>query len=530
MNCETCRNNLLEYYDYLLHDKDRHRVHMHLDQCSTCREEYEEVTKTLKDFHRDASTIEIPSSFVENVKAQLPAEKHSTKPTQMRKYKIGIPVVLLITTFMIALFASTSFYYSVLDFTSIDYDHLDRTIAEGYGEEFHMQEEHKGILITITEVVADELATHIYYELENTKDDEIYSIQGGGQFNIENSQEIWSDDHQGWFHMGSHKILSSEQENVERGRLEFPPIEESETIMQLSINSIASLPTEEEYEKLTEMNNSMSYDMKEIQGPWHFEVPIQLMPVNEYDLHDQSVKVEGVEFTFLKLISGPTSTQLNYNFQFDRHEQSMHLDTFSPSALLIDGERFDNFSYMSQYDNTGDYFVVFDSILFEDTNKLSISFDSIRKNNDDSIVIELDETMSFPHEVEFLDSHITLEEFEQGEGQSSVVIKDEYYQGRSHETLFINGVTDNYENHNYSQSSQGIFVDRHGEEHSYYPFNGQMESLDQPLFYTTEYKIGFDSINDDKVTLKEIRIDGYIENIEINKSFPLEQVKLIDDR
>jgi len=489
-------------------------------------EEYDELSRTLEDFRHEANEIDVPENFFDRIESEIPEQKRTAPPSIKWKHLLAVSGLLVVSLFTIAMFTSGSFYYWVLDFTSIEYDPLDRTIAEGYGQELHLIEEHDDIRLTVTEVVADELATHVYYEIENTRGDEIYALQGSG-FIVENWEDIWDElnnDEQLMYElnrMTSHKALTSKHKNIQRGRMELPPIEEKEAIIKLSIETLIPLPSEEELMEMQESGNHISLSLG-ASGPWQYDIPVKKVSVKEYDLYDQTITVEDIEFTFLTLAAGPTGTQLNYRFQFDRHEQSIHLDAFTPSALLIDDERFRHSNWQGQfnyYDTNSGNKVIFEPILFKDTNNLSVTFDSVRKNSQESMTIDLDETMSFPHAVEFLDKYFTIEKLvHEDDHTSSIVIKDDYYEGRTHETFFINGVFEARDIQT-SQSGSAIIVDRHGQEHSSYLTMPQLDLLDEPKYFSTDYEIKFESMDQEPLNLEQIKINGYIENIDINLIF-----------
>ncbi|PYZ93657.1 hypothetical protein CR194_10895 [Salipaludibacillus keqinensis] len=531
MNCETCQSLLLDYYDQNLAKRKNHQIDLHLAQCATCSEEHAELSKVINDFTLEVEAIQTPDEFIEQVQSKLPSEIVTVKPPLSLKYKVGLPVIMGCLLFILALFTSPSFYYTVLDVTSIEYDSLDRTIAEGYGEDLHLVEEQSGIQITITEVVADELATHIYYELENVEGDTNHSINAMSDINIENVEEIWSDLNKSrnssnyYKHRVVNKNLSA-KENRQRGRLELPPIDNKETEIQLTIDSLLELPDEDLVEESTDAFQDY---IGETYGPWSYEIPIQRSQISEYDLSNQTVEVEGTEFTLLGLKTGPTSTHLEYRKDFDIYEPSIHMHMFTPTALYVGNERagFSNwnqrFTHFS-WEDTRDEIVVFEPILFQNINNLEVSFEFLQQNVDTSMVIDLNKEQSFPFEVDFLEGQLTIDEFTNEQDQVSIQVTDEYIEGRTHENLFIYGMSNGRRQDSFYPSSR-IVVDKLGEEYPFQLIIHQWDLLDEPRHYTTEYQ----DLNNKSVDVDQLRIDGYVETIPLDEIFAIENIQEVQE-
>lgn len=532
MNCERCRNSLLDYHHHELADKDLHRISMHIDQCATCKEEYFELSRTLDDFRKEANGIESSDLLVDRVETQLPKQQ-SPRPPINWKQSLSIFSIILVSAFIIAMFTSGKFYYWVLDFTPINYDHLDRTIAEGYGEDLQLIEVDDNLRISITEVVADELATQVYYEIEDLSKEHLYSFQNTYDFNITNAADVWPESYSEQEHyriVQSHTYLPHDEDYILKGRIEFMPIEVSEAELDLVIGSLFQIPEKDDIQH-GDPYRGQHMDLTE--GNWTFSIPVSKSSVREYDLFDQQTEVEGVAFNFHQLKVGPTKTLLKFTQHGQSHKQgqSIHYYGLSPTALYLNDKRFDypnlfnNGYYHGQLNDTFQR-VEFDSIFFENIDQLSFQFENANRNVQDRTEIDLEDgSVDFPYEMNLQDISFTINKTEKNDETISFVINDDYFPGRTHESIHIYPINGNHDQIT-SHNQETLIIDEHGDKHDYLT-EYHMAMLDNPRMYTTKYEFGLKANDGEKLENTQLIIDGYTETIELDHQVEIEQIEII---
>ncbi|WP_280769807.1 DUF4179 domain-containing protein [Salipaludibacillus daqingensis] len=531
MNCEQCRNYLLDYLDKELIKKEYHQVTMHLNQCTTCQEELDELSNTVNDFRSESKLVEVSDNIISRVETQIPKEKQLVKQTLSLKHTLGISSLAVISSFIIALFTSPGFYYWFVDITPMSYDHVERAIAEGYGEELHLVEEDNDIRISFTKVIADELATHLYYEIEDLSKEQLYTFQNIYHINVTNGEDVWPDSlsgNQQQYVSQSHDYLPSDEEYIQKGRIEFMPIEDSQAELELMFDSLIELPDDNE---LNEVDPSQGYSFEQTAGNWSFKIPVAKSPIKEYDLFDQTEEIEGNDFTFRKLSVGPTKTVLAFRQNMIKTSDSMHYHGLAPTALYIDDKRFDYPNPNSRYGYLHAQFqdsferIAFESVYFENLNDLSFQFDFASRSANKRTEIDLDVDQSYPYEVDYLDLSFTIEELSIEDESMTVIIEDKYYPERTHESIHFSTLIE-YRNIETSHHQETVIMDEHGNEHEFI-HEYHMNMIDNPRFFTTKYEMLLEANDGEKIEDSQLIIDGYNETIPLDYQIAIERIEEI---
>ncbi|MCM3719453.1 anti-sigma factor family protein [Fictibacillus phosphorivorans] len=100
--------------------EEEHVFYTHLEECESCKEEYEMLLETLKELQYQNSTIKAPEGFTQAVMAKLPKEKQQIK---WRRWMKRHPALTAAAIFMFFMAASV--------FTS--YNQQDLAVVKGEG-------------------------------------------------------------------------------------------------------------------------------------------------------------------------------------------------------------------------------------------------------------------------------------------------------------------------------------------------------------------------------------------------------------
>ncbi|MFA9557510.1 DUF4179 domain-containing protein [Evansella sp. AB-rgal1] len=519
MDCQTCRDLLVNYVDGDLIEKDKNELVEHIENCSFCANEYQELKKSVAFIKKEASQIYVPPKFFQNV------EKRVKNSTRKKRKNLSVwwvsSVAAIIGFLLIASGLATNGFTEVPawweSYTSKEYDALEKLIEEGYGERLNISVEDNNVRMTITEVVADEMQTVIYYEIEDLQRQERYQLDFQKVI-VENKEQLWdrefNDEISNPRYVSSNMNLHSESEYESRGRIVLSPLDVEEGEIQLSIDTL----------QYTEQSDFSWHDMfnvtvHEIQGSWSFEVPVTKHPVKEYDLNNQLVEIMDSEIRLKALLVGPTNTVLLYHFESNYGEEEV-IDYINVGELRVNGRTYKQnpFHFGTSYNGSSGTVMTnagssFDTIFFEELRKIEIIFDRASVSVFDNVLIPVDSS-NLPYTIHYKDNPITVTEVDMNDEFTTVFVEEELDLDREYELLQLDG-WDHLGRRNSSASVFPAIVDDHGNMYDYeYMF--KMEELDNARMFSVEHMLRFDKTTEDQPILTEIGITGYIKTINLD--------------
>lgn len=475
-----CKEYHKYYIDYLERNLDRPKkidFEMHLYHCQNCQEDlgtFQEVMVSLagkiEDFH-------MPAGFMENVKDRLKAKEKQRQKKSKKRKKMGL-VFASVCALLIAIEVFTGSFTN-LYYTWTEEDEQLRTfLQQGLGKRLNLEAESNGVKIKIKSVIADDIQTLVFYEIEDTDKDNQYIMSYNGGAFVENEYEIMN-----------HKIfprysppdltsdLNNKKKNVYQGKISLLPLIKDEETIKLNITTLQRLSRD-----ASDQNNITGAEPET--GEWNFEIPVTKQPLIEYEL-DQETEVEGMPIRFDKLTIAPTETILDVSIH-DKLEQKwiefLNLDHITINNKMLET---DPYGGRLSYDNGLTFQTSFAPIFGEEPKDINVQFQSVKLTVEDHKTIELDDTKEYPQTFEYAGSTISIDKVEVG-GPTEVVISNHEIENREYERIQFHILDeDGEEISSMEMNSEGVLVDINGIEYDMNKNPVPYEEIDQPRYFFT---------------------------------------------
>ncbi|MCL6573137.1 MAG: sigma-70 family RNA polymerase sigma factor [Bacillus sp. (in: Bacteria)] len=507
-----CKEYHKDYIDYLERTLDRSEkidLEIHIYHCQDCQEDlatFQDVMIIMLNFTERMEDLHVPAGFMENVKDRL-AEKekhrqHKNKKRIRRGLVIaGVFVLLIGIGFFTGVF--TNLYYT---WTEEDHE-LRAFLQQDLGERLNLEVESNGVKIKIKSAIADDVQTLVFYEIEDTEEDNQYVMNAHDGVFVENQYEIMSLEANPRYYPPN--LGKNEEKNVYQGKISLLPLTTDNGTIKLKITNLQKLNSNSSDRNGFSANEEMEYET----GEWNFEIPVTKQPSVEYAL-DQETEVEGIPVRFDKLTIAPTATILKYSINNNQSEKRIELINFDYLEVekkkvkpdLYGGTFFDSPQDM----NWITFQAHFDPLFGEKPKEVKVQFESIYLTVEDQKTIELDASQEYPQTFEYAGSTISIDKVEVGH-PTKVVISNHVIGNRAYESLQFNIVgEDENEISSVEMNSEGVIVDKNGVEYdvkeNLFPF----EEIEQPRYFVTVQGMELHNENTgEKVIPKRMEIYRY---------------------
>ncbi|MCL7748672.1 DUF4179 domain-containing protein [Halalkalibacter alkaliphilus] len=484
MSCKYCESHLIDYIDNKLDAKELKQMEEHLNKSDDCRSEYHAILQVTSSLARESQHINVPADLMEGVREK----GKRTKRKRFSFYRPGAWAAAIVLSFLfISTAVATNGFNDVLDWwkhiTEVQQQRVDQNINHGLGERVNMEELSNNVKVTITDVVADDLQTHIYYEIEDLSREQHYMLDYFGGTKIRSANENWKDDHYQENELRSHMRLYSEQDYVVKGRIGITPLAVEEGTISLQLSELEKVPSLFEEGKSQEI---VPIEERELYaGDWEFDIPIKKHSAIVKDLNVET-EIDGKSVTFSKLTIAPTVTTLQY--QFNNSGRDEQILQYRIKGIIGDGVLYepDNFSvggagstsYGPSYVEVG-----FESMYLSQPDVIQIMIEGshVEVNDNKHFIFDFDQNETF----EYLDTTITIEDIELG-NPTTFELKEEFQPNREYESLFISYLNDNNQPGFASSSNgTGFIMDAAGKVYDLEEYFFRIKELDQPRFFTT---------------------------------------------
>ncbi|MGG3914231.1 DUF4179 domain-containing protein [Rossellomorea vietnamensis] len=510
---EGCHDYQKHYLDYLGRTMDRPEkvdFEIHIYHCTDCQEDlasFQEVTLALAKL---AEETHLPADVMKRVRNRLhqreaQRQKRSKKRKSILLSFAGVFVLLIVAGFVTGGFASLYYSYTEED------EQLRAILQHNLGERLNLEAESDGVKVTIKSVVADDVQTLVFYEVEDLKGENRYMMNPYEGVIIENEYDVMKRDDQSSFYSPprDQEDLHNDKKNVYSGTISLQPVSVDEGTIKLQIVRLMQLnedPSTGEY--------IGGGEMRFAEGGWSFEIPFEKKPSRVHKL-DKKMEVAGIPVRLDQLTIAPTSTVLEYSFQEQEKEGRIDMMTFESiesKDKKWKADQFGGMMYGGYSDNEGwnSYKTAYDTLYFDDPKIVTIRFGSAHLFVKDQKVIKLDVNKELPETIEYLGNTITIDDIKIG-SPTQVTLTHALTKERIYENVnYLHYRTDDEEEHHSLGVSggDGILMDKDGKK--YEPGSYEYEKLDQPRYFETKQTIDFynDGSTED-VLPTELVIDGY---------------------
>ncbi|MGE7119055.1 DUF4179 domain-containing protein [Peribacillus sp. NPDC046944] len=514
MKCKDVQADLLDYLEGVLDEMRTKEMEEHIQECEGCRMEMNGLKQVIASLESGNDSIVVPEDFMTGVRARISITQKGRRtfiPNHRRRVMMGMAAALFLLVFMGTAVATNGFE-SVMDWwkdsTNKQSEQVESYIQQGLGEKVNLVAESNGVKVTITSVVADDIQTLIYYEVEDRKKENKYGINFTEGLKIANQDRDWDKEDDSTFSpINSSSALYSEKDYVYKGELGALPMSADEGTIQLELTKLEKMINQSSEGEGSEGIPGGSNEF--IEGKWHFDIPVKKHPALVYAIKKET-KIEGNPVIFDKVTIAPTATILTYRYRNDNDEKNM--EYLQMASIESDG----TFVYPIMGSGGGggsaagwnSTDATFESLYFDQPKEIRVHMGPASFFVEDSARFEIDPSKELPQTFEYLGSGISIDSIKVGK-PTEVVMTEELKPKRKYETLHF---------HFYDKDGQGSSGNRRDgyyrdkEGHTYKASENfhRLNELEQPRFFSTDHQIEL-STDDGKEPFAPIgiEIEGY---------------------
>ncbi|MBS4220516.1 DUF4179 domain-containing protein [Bacillus sp. FJAT-49711] len=503
--CKEYHKNYIDYFERTLERSKKIDFEMHIYHCQNCREDlgtFQDVilnlTERMEDFH-------VPSHFMDNVKHRLAEnEKHRQQKNKKRRRiaLIFASIFALLTSIGVFTGVFTSFYYT---WTEED-EQLRAFLQHGLGKRLNLEAENNGIKIKIKSVIADDVQTLVFYEVEDTVKKSQYMIDyDEGISVVKEYQKMDLVAYPRYYPPDLKSEPNNIDKNVYQGKISLRPLLNDKDTIKLKISKL---------QKLIRDSSEQNRDYKNIEyetGEWNFDIPVNKQPSKEYTL-DVKTEIEGFPVRLDKLTIAPTTTILHSAFKYElpgKRIQTLNFDNLKVNDKIVKADMygsnvvFENNDWISLQTHI-------DPLFGEKPKEVNIQFQSVYLMIEDKKSIDLDASKAYPQTFEYAGSTISIDKVEVGQ-PTKIVISDHEIKNRAYESIQFDIVGEEGEEVNsFGINSEGVLVDKNWIEYDVDKNPFIYEEIEQPRYFFTVENIQLQSSNPGKkVVPKKLEIYEY---------------------
>lgn len=509
MDFHGCTSYYSDYIDYLEGSLGRPRkidFEIHIHHCQHCQEDlgtFQEVMLSLVNLAERSEEVQMPMDFMESIKARFNEENKKRQGKKQKRKKIGLVTVSIFTVLLaIGYFtgAFTSLYYT---WTEEDPE-LRSLLQNGYGERLDLEAESNGVKITIKSVIADDIQTLVYYEVEDT----------------ENSNQYFMNYHDGVYVDTEHAVMNSTflsynppdlesnvngKKNVYSGKMSLFPLIMDNDKITLNINKLHILPEDS--------SGGYVNNIEFKSGLWSFEIPVTKQPSIEYTLN-QETEIEGIPIRFEKLKIAPTATGLQYSIHIGDEKKQFNYLNFN--QLKVDDQQlkpdlFGGSPIPAQEEvNWITYETIFEPIINKGKpEEVNVQFESAQLSFFDQLTYMLDVNGEYPQTFEYGGSTMTIEELVVGQ-PTTMTISNHDIKHRSYESIHFTILGNDNEHIRMEDDLEGVIVDKDGKEYNMNSLSIPYDKIKQPRYFQTVHRMKLRGDNpEESVIPNRLELYGY---------------------
>ena len=509
-SCAEYQEKFIEYLGKSLGRREKIELEIHIYQCDGCREVLSVFQDVILLLERTTEQVPVPRAFMDKVYEKVAETERLKREKRKKRSRIGLAAVGLFTFMICTGFVTggfSSLYYSWIGWTEQEEKEIVQFYKDGISEPLNLEQESNGVKVRIKTAVADDVQTLIYYEIEDMNEDNQYFINYHEGARVENEYEIFEEDARPVFRHPFEEETDDEG-NIFRGTLSLAPVKSDSGTVDLRLMRLQQAMKES-----ADRSNFKYYEELEfVEGEWNFDIPVTKHSSTVYDLNLET-EVEGVPFRIDKLTLAPTATLLEYSFHRMKGEQSIEHISMSGLESKNKTAEVDHFygEYIDSYGEWSSFQSMFDTLYFDEPDKVNLVLDSINIFVEDNKTIEINQENNFPQVFTYLGNELSIDSFETG-NPTKVHITDKYTQNREYERLHLDLTSENQlESYSMGSGGEGVLVDREGNQYDPEDYYSTLDSIGrQPRYFQTTHDIElYRDASDDPIIPKYLLIRGY---------------------
>ena len=510
-----CKEYHKDYIDYLERNLDRSKkidLEIHIYHCQDCQDDlaaFQDVMLTMLNLTEGIENFHVPADLMGNVKARLAEKEEHRQQKNKKRLRMGIGLASFFALLIgIEVFTGTftSLYYT---WTEKDQE-LRPFLQQDLGERLNLEAENDGVKIKIRSAIADDIQTLVFYEIEDTNEENQYMMNYDDGVFVENELEIMNTEgHSRYYPPDLKSDDNNKEKNVYQGKISLLPLKTENGTIKLKITKLLKLIRDSSDRNDISANENLGYET----GEWNFEIPVTKQPSVEYALNEQT-EVEGIPVRFDKLTIAPTATILQYGINNEKPEKIidvLNFDNLEVNNKIVKTDMYGSVFLDTQQDmNWTTFQTNFDPLFGEKPKEVNVKLGSINLTFEDPKTIELDATKQYPQTFEYAGSTISIDKLEVGQ-PSIIVISDHEIKNRAYEALNFNIVgEDENELVSMEMNTEGVLVDKNGIEYDTNKMPVPFEEIERPRYFVTVQNMKVDGNGSgEKVIPKRLQIFGY---------------------
>jgi RNA polymerase sigma factor (sigma-70 family) len=507
--CKEYQKDYIDYLERTLARPKKIELEKHIYHCPDCQGDlgtFQDVMLTLINLADKMEAVHVPSGFMESIMDRLEVkEKQRQKKNKKRIRNVLVFAGIFTILIGIELFTGV-FSKSYYTWTEKDQE-LRAFLQQDLGESLNLEAESDGVKIKIKSAIADEVQTLVFYEIEDTEEDNQYFLDAFDGVFVENDYKIMNTRaYPRYYPPDLEGEVNTEKKNVYHGRLSLQPLTSDNGTIKLKITKINKLIRE-----AADQNGIAAYGgMESETGEWNFEIPVTKQPSVEYALDEETI-VEGIPVRFDKLSIAPTATVLQYGINIKK--PGKRIDVINFNNLEVNNKKVKadsnggSFLETTYEENWIPMQTHFEPLFVGKPTEVKVQFESVYFTIEEPKTIVLDASQEYPQTFEYAGSTMSIDKVEVGH-PTIVVISNP--QNRSYEFLNFQIVGENEsEIVSMEMNSEGVSVDKNGVE---YNMNEPIsyEEIEQPHHYITVFKAELHpNTAGENIIPKRLEIYGY---------------------
>ncbi|WP_064090927.1 sigma-70 family RNA polymerase sigma factor [Rossellomorea aquimaris] len=502
------------YIDYLRRTIDRTQkveFEMHIYHCHGCQDDlatFQEVTLRLREVHDD---ISLPPQFLEKVKDRVVETEMKRAKKNKKRKSIGLAFASILTLMICTGFVTNSFsnvYYSWVDWRNQEDEQLRFFLQNELGERLNLEEVSNGVKVRIKSAIADDVQTLIYYEIEDTNEDNRYMMSQYEGLEIENEIYVMSRIAQPRYSPPvDQKKVHNEAKNIYKGTISLLPIAEDRDTIQLNLSRLQKLPQD--------LQNGGPYGEVEFaEGEWSFDIPVTKHPSIEHEL-DMETKIDGIPIRFEKLTIAPTVTLLQYSFQSmeaKKRIEMINFDSLETNNKKVEADLFGGNRYMDSFqEDWRSLQASFETLYLEEPEEVKVRFGSIHLTIEDHKTIEVNPSKDYPQTFEYVGNTISIDKVLTG-SPGKIVLTHDVSKDRVYESVHFQVINnDNQEIVSIGISGgDGVLMDKNGKKYKIGEIQYPFDQIEHPRYFETKQEIElYNDTTGEDVIPKKLEIRGY---------------------
>lgn len=500
-----------DYIDYLERTMERPKrvdFEIHIYHCEKCQEDlatFQDVRLSLLNHTDRMEDVHVPPGFMENVKGRLVERENQRRQKNKKRKKVGVAFASIFTVLMGIGFLTG--FFPNLYYTWTEEDEQLRTFLQrDLGQRVNLEAESDGVIVKIKGVVADDIQTLVFYEIEDTNEDNQYFMNYDDGVIVENRYKIMNHEtYPKYFPPDLESEVNKREKNVFQGKISLLPLNTDNETIHLKINKLLKVDRESSV-----ANQFWGYGNNQYQtGEWNFEIPVTKQSSTEYALSGQT-QIEGIPVRFENLIVAPTATSLQYSINREQTEKRvdfLNINHLEVNDKIVKVDMFGGVPMNTQQDmNWFTFQAQFDTLIGEIPKEVRVQFTSAYLTYEDDKSIPLDVTQEYPQTFEYAGSTISIDKVEVGM-PTTIVLSNREVEDRAYESLQINIVgEDESAPISMGMESEGVIVDKNGVIYDPNTTTFSYDEIEQPRHFETVQILRLD---DNNMVPKRLDISGY---------------------